>query len=220
MRVCRAFVASYAGALVVAIPAGECQADRPRALRRTDTDTFTDTECGAPITIDYSAEFSGVFKLQVRTRRSPRSATSSTTARASTLITNVANDKTVTLLRHDTSRTSASSTSRDHLPVTAIESGRPIVAIGPTARRRSSTGAAIRDRLVETLGDSELGNDIVPRRGRAVGRRSAPHLRRSRRLLRRPRRDPLAAAGPAVTIRSGRPLRQLRRRPRAAGSCT
>ena len=29
-----------------------------------ESDTFTDTECGAPITIDYTGEFSGVFMLK------------------------------------------------------------------------------------------------------------------------------------------------------------
>ena len=72
MRVFRTFVALCAGALVVAIPAGASA--KPIVhdhYSDTDTDTFTDTECGAPITIDYSAEFSGVFKLQVKKATAP-----------------------------------------------------------------------------------------------------------------------------------------------------
>ncbi len=75
MRVFRTFVALCAGALVVAIPAGAASA-KPIVhdhYEDSETDTFTDTECGAPITIDYSAEFSGVFKLQAERRQPPRS---------------------------------------------------------------------------------------------------------------------------------------------------
>ena len=76
-----------------------------------ESDTFTDTECGEPITIDYAAEFSGLFKLKSGRHGDPTPYLFDNYSGVETY-TNVANGKTATLRHKACSRTCASSTWR------------------------------------------------------------------------------------------------------------
>ena len=206
MRVFRTFVALCAGALVVAIPAGASA--KPivhEHYEETESDTFTDTECGAPITIDYSAEFSGVFKLQVKKATAPIPLFSDNYSGVERY-TNVANGKTVTLLHQGLFKdVHVELVEGTIYRFTAMESGRPVVAIGPDGKKLIFDRGRLRyTALIETFGDGDSDNDVFLGVER-IRRRSASHLRRSRRLLRRPRRDPLAAGGAGRDHSHGRP---------------
>ncbi|HET7721640.1 MAG TPA: hypothetical protein VFK43_16845, partial [Acidimicrobiales bacterium] len=64
--------AACAAALVLAVPAtASAQPLEREHYSFQEVDTFTDTECGAPITIDYTGDGSGVFMLKEGRRGDP-----------------------------------------------------------------------------------------------------------------------------------------------------
>ena len=62
-----------------------------------ESDTFTDTECGAPITIDYTGDFSGVFMLKDKKPGGPTPPYFFDNYSGVETFTNVANNKTATI---------------------------------------------------------------------------------------------------------------------------
>jgi hypothetical protein len=125
------------------------------------TDTFTDTECGDPITIDYTNTYSGVFMLKEGRHGDPTPYFFDNYSGVETL-TNVANDKTLTLIHQGIWKDQriehvAGTTYR----FTALEAGRPVVAIGPDGNKVVfDRGRIFHTFLVDTLGDADLSNDI------------------------------------------------------------
>jgi len=126
-----------------------------------DEGTFTDTECGAPITIDYAADFSGVFMLKQGRAGDPTPYFFDNYSGVETY-TNVANGKTATLahqgLFKDLHVTQVEGTIYQF---TAIETGRPVVVIGPDGHKLLFDRGRIRySFLVDTQGDADLDNDV------------------------------------------------------------
>jgi hypothetical protein len=125
------------------------------------SDTFTDTECGDPITIDYTAEFSGVFKLSPRRQGDPTPYLFDNYSGVETF-TNVANDKTATVFHQGLYK----DVHVEHVEgtvyrFTAIETGRPAGAIGPEGEKLLFDAGRIRYTfLVDTMGDTDLSNDV------------------------------------------------------------
>ena len=99
-----------------------------------DQDTFTDTECGAPITIDYTAEFSGVFMLKQGRAGDPTPYFFDNYSGVETF-TNVANGKTATLAHQGLFK----DVRVEHVEGTIYQF--TAIETGPT-RRRDRTGRA------------------------------------------------------------------------------
>jgi hypothetical protein len=126
-----------------------------------ESDTFTDTECGAPITIDRVAEFSGLFKLKQGRAGDPTPYFFDNYSGVETF-TNVANGKTFTLLHQGLFKD-------QHIQlvegtvyrITAIETGRPVTAIAPDGTKINLDRGRIRYTFfVDTLGDADPSNDV------------------------------------------------------------
>lgn len=125
-----------------------------------DTDTFTDTECGASITIDYVGEFRGLFMLKSGRRGDPTPYFFDNYSGVETY-TNVANGKTATIkhqgLFKDLHIVRVEGTVYHF---TAIETGRPVVVFGPDGERLIFDRGRIRYSFaVDTKGDADLSND-------------------------------------------------------------
>jgi hypothetical protein len=125
------------------------------------TDTFTDTECGEPITIDYAAEFSGVFMLKKGRAGDPTPYVFDNYSGVETY-TNTANGKTATLLHQGLFKdVRIEHVSGTVYQITAIETGRPVVAIGPDGKKLITDRGRIRYTFfVDTQGDTDLSNDV------------------------------------------------------------
>ena len=127
-----------------------------------ESDTFTDTECGAPITIDYAGEFSGVFMLKDKEPGGPTPPYLFDNYSGLETFTNVANDKTATIKHQGLYK----DVQIEHVEgtiyrFTAIETGRPVVVFGPDGERLVFDAGRIRYTfLVDTLGDADLDNDV------------------------------------------------------------
>jgi len=126
-----------------------------------DTDTFTDTECGAPITIDYVGTFSGLFMLKKGRAGDPTPYFFDNYSGVETF-TNVANGKTATIehqgLFKDLRIVRVEGTVYHF---TAIETGRPVVVFGPDGERLIFDRGRIRySFVVDTKGDTDLSNDV------------------------------------------------------------
>jgi hypothetical protein len=125
------------------------------------SDTFTETECGAPITIDYHGEFSGVFKLKPGRHGDPTPYLFDNYSGVETY-TNVANDKTATVFHQGLYK----DVHVEHVAgtvyrFTAIETGRPAGAIGPDGEKLIFDRGRIRYTfLFDTMGDADLDNDV------------------------------------------------------------
>jgi hypothetical protein len=81
-----------------------------------DSDTFTDTECGDPITIDYAAEFSGLFMLKQGRAGDPTPYLFDNYSGVETY-TNVANGETFTLVHQGLFKDQRIELVGHHLPV-------------------------------------------------------------------------------------------------------
>ena len=127
-----------------------------------DSDTFTDTECGAPITIDYTGEFSGVFMLKDKKPGGPTPPYFFDNYLGVETYTNVANDETATVTHQGLYK----DLQIEHVEgtvyqFTGIETGRPVVVRGPDGETLVFDAGRIRYTfLVDTLGDADLGNDV------------------------------------------------------------
>ena len=162
MRVIKMGAAVCAGAIVVAAAAPVSAKPITREhYSFQESDTFTDTECGNPITIDYTAAFSGLFKLKSGRHGDPTPYLFDNYSSVETF-TNVANDKTATV-RHqglfkDMRITHVEGTV---YRFTAIEAGRPVVVFGPDGTKLIFDRGRIRFTfLVDTLGDADISNDV------------------------------------------------------------
>jgi hypothetical protein len=127
-----------------------------------DSDTFTDTDCGAPITIDFAVHGSGVFMLKDRRPGGPTPPYLFDNYSSVETFTNVANDKTATIKHQGLYK----DVKIEHVEgtiyrFTAIETGRPVVVFGPDGERLVFDAGRIRYTfLVDTLGDADLDNDV------------------------------------------------------------
>jgi hypothetical protein len=126
-----------------------------------DQDTFTDTECGEPITIDYVVEGSGLFMLKKGRAGDPTPYLFDNYSAVETF-TNVANGKTATVVHQGLYK----DLKVEHIEgtiyqFTAIETGRPVVAFGPDGKRLPlwDRGRIRVTFIVDTKGDADLSND-------------------------------------------------------------
>lgn len=166
--------AACAGALILSTtsPAAAAPLEREH-YSFEDSDSFTDTECGAPITIDYHVEGSGLFMLkQGRAGGPPLLFDNYESAET---FTNVATGETATVhhqgLYKDLRAVHVEGTIYEF---TAIESGRPIVAFGPDGELLVFDRGEIRYTFrVDTKGDNDLSNDVFI--GEDPPRVSGPH---------------------------------------------
>jgi hypothetical protein len=150
-----------AGALVLGLPVtvGAKPLQREHYSFQ-DSDTFTDTDCGAPITIDYTAEFSGLFMLKKGRAGDPTPYYFDNYSGVETY-TNTANGKTAMLVHQGLYKDQRI----EHVEgtiyrFTAIETGRPVTAYGPDGKKLVFDAGRIRySFLVDTKGDSDLSND-------------------------------------------------------------
>ena len=126
-----------------------------------ESDTFTDTECGAPITIDYVGEFSGVFMLKRGRGGDPTPLFFDNYSGVETY-TNVANGETATIRHQGLFKdVRAEHVEGTVYRFTAIETGRPVVVFGPDGQRLIFDRGRIRySVLVDTRGDADPGNDV------------------------------------------------------------
>ena len=126
-----------------------------------ESDTFTDTECGAPITIDYVGEFSGVFMLKRGRGGDPTPLFFDNYSGVETF-TNVANGETATIRHQGLFKdVRAEHVEGTVYRFTAIETGRPVVVFGPDGQRLTFDRGRIRYTvLVDTQGDADPSNDV------------------------------------------------------------
>jgi hypothetical protein len=150
------------GALVVGLasPAGAEPIEREHYSFR-ESDTFTDTECGAPITIDYAAEFSGLFMLKEGRAGDPTPYLFDNYSAVETY-TNVANGKTFTLIHQGLFKDLQIELVEGTVyQFTAIETGQPVFGIGPDGKKFPIDRGRIRYTFfVDTQGDTDLSNDV------------------------------------------------------------
>ena len=161
MRVIKAGAAVCIGAIVVAAAAPvSAKPIEQEHYTFQESDTFSDTECGEPITIDYTGDFSGLFKLQSGRHGDPTPLIFDNYSGVETY-TNVANGKTATLLHQGLIKDLRVEHVEGTLyKYTAIETGRPVVVIGPDGNRLIFDRGRIRFTvLVDTQGDADPGND-------------------------------------------------------------
>lgn len=153
-------VACAAGALLLGAPtAGAAPIERENYSGSFD-DTFVDTECGDPMTIDYHVDFEGVFMLK-QGRRGDATPYLFDNYKTVETYTNVANDMTATVMHnglYKDLRIELIEGTMYHF--TALESGRPVIAFGPDGSRLIfDAGRIFWTFDVNTKGDSDLDND-------------------------------------------------------------
>ena len=131
-----------------------------------DSDVFTDTECGAPITVEYHIEGSGVFMLKEGRRGDP---TPYLFDNYSAVETYTANGKTATVEHNGLFKDQSIELVEGTIyHFTAIETGRPVVAYGPDGEKLIFDAGRIRySALIDTKGDSDLENDVFLEEGEA-----------------------------------------------------
>ena len=133
-----------------------------------ESDTFTITDCGDPITIDFTVASSGVFMLKDKKPGGPTPPYLFDNYSTVETFTNVANHKTVTITHQGLYK----DVQIEHVEgtiyrFTAIETGRPFVAFGPDGQRLVFDRGRIRYTfLVDTQGDADLDNDVFLGDGR------------------------------------------------------
>ena len=160
MRVVSVCAACVVGAVVTLASPVAAKPLQSEHYSFREEDTFTNTDCGAPITIDYVVEGSGVFKLKQGRAGDPTPYFFDNYKSVETY-TNVANGKTATLVHQGLFK----DLRIEHVEgtiyqFTAIETGRPVVVIGPDGKKLLFDRGRIRYTfLVDTKGDADLSND-------------------------------------------------------------
>jgi hypothetical protein len=131
-----------------------------------ESELFTETECGEPITLDYHVEGSGVFMLKQGRGGDPTPYYFDNYSAVETF-TNTANEKTATLEHQGmTKDVKIELVEGTIYRFTALESGRPIVAYGPDGERLIFDAGHIRySWLIDTQGDADLENDVFLEEG-------------------------------------------------------
>ncbi len=127
-----------------------------------DSDTFIETDCGDPITIDWTVTGSGVFMLKDRRPGGPTPPYYFDNYSSVETYTNVANDRTATVKHQGLYRdVQIKFVEGTVYQFTAMDSGRPIVVTGPNGERLVADRGGIRFTfLVDTQGDADLSNDV------------------------------------------------------------
>jgi hypothetical protein len=126
-----------------------------------ESDTFTDTQCGAPITVDYAAEFSGLFMLKQGRAGDPTPYFFDNYLGVETF-TNVANGETFTLIHQGLFKDQRIELVEGTVyRITAIETGRPVTGIAPDGTKINLDRGRIRYTFfVDTQGDADATNDV------------------------------------------------------------
>lgn len=127
-----------------------------------DSDTFTVTDCGAPITIDYTVQGSGVFMLNDRQPGGPTPPYLFDNYWSLETFTNVANDKTATVEHQGVYKDVKIELVEGTIyQFTAFDAGRPVVGLGPDGQKLAIDRGRLQFTfLVDTLGDADLDNDV------------------------------------------------------------
>lgn len=127
-----------------------------------DSGTFTDTDCGDPITIDWTGTFSGVFMLMDRRPGGPTPPYLFDNYSGVETFTNVANDMTATVKHQALYRDVRIELVEGTIyQFTAFDAGRPQVATGPNGERLVVDRGRLQFTfLVDTQGDADLSNDV------------------------------------------------------------
>ena len=156
-----------AAALVLssAVPAAAAPIEREH-YEFEESDTFTDTECGAAITIEYLAEGSGVYMLK-EGRRGDATPYFFDNYSLVESFTNPANDKTATIEHNGLFKDQRIELVEGTIyRFTSTETGRPVVAYGPDGERLVFDRGRIRyTALIDTKGDADLDNDVFLEEG-------------------------------------------------------
>jgi len=161
MRVVSVGAACAAGLVVaLASPVDARPLEREHYSYRQE-DTFTITDCGAPITIDYVVEGSGVFMLK-RGRGEGSPPYYFDNYSSVETYTNVANDETATIVHQGLFKdVRIRHVEGTIYQFTAIEAGRPVVVFGPDGKRLIFDRGRIRYTfLIDTKGDNDISNDV------------------------------------------------------------
>jgi hypothetical protein len=126
-----------------------------------ESDTFTDTQCGDPITVDYAAEFSGLFMLKQGRAGDPTPYVFNNYSNVETF-TNVANGKRFTLIHQGLFKDLQIELVEGTVyRITAIETGRPVTGIAPDGTKINLDRGRIRYTfLVDTLGGTDPDNYV------------------------------------------------------------
>jgi hypothetical protein len=126
-----------------------------------ELDTFTDTQCGAPITVDYAAEFSGLFMLKQGRAGDPTPYFFDNYFGVETF-TNVGNGETFTLIHQGLFKDQRIElVEGTFYRITAIETGRPVTGIAPDGTRINlDRGRIWYTFFVDTQGDADPTNDV------------------------------------------------------------
>ena len=154
-------IACASGALLAVTQAASAAPLEREHYSDSFDDTFTDTECGDPITIEYHNEFSGVFMLRDGRRGDPTPYFFDNYSSVESF-TNVANDKTATITHNGLFKDlRVELVEGTTYRFTALESGRPVLVIGPDGRRLVfDAGRIFWTFVVDTMGDQDLSNDV------------------------------------------------------------
>jgi hypothetical protein len=154
-------IACASGALMAVTQAASAAPLEREHYSGSFDDTFTDTDCGDPITIDYHVEFSGLFMLKEGRRGDPTPYFFDNYSSVETF-TNVANDKTASITHNAMWKDLRIELVEGTVyRFTAIEPGRPVVVIGPDGRRLVfDAGRIFWTFVVDTQGDQDLSNDV------------------------------------------------------------
>ena len=160
MHVLKLGAAVCVGAILVAASPVSAEPIERERYSFQESDTFTETECGDPMTIEYAGDFSGLFMLKSGRRGDPTPYVFDNYSGVETY-TNVANGKTATVQHEGFYQ----DLRIEHLEgtvyeITAVESGRPFVVTGPDGTKLiSDRGRIFVHFTVDTKGDADLGND-------------------------------------------------------------
>lgn len=154
-------LACATGALVAMAPAAEAAPLEREHYSGTVDDSFTDTECGDPISIAYHNDFSGVFMLKAGRRGDPTPYFFDNYASVETY-TNVDNGKTGTITHNGMWKDLRIELIEGTVyRFTSVEPGRPVVVLGPNGERLVfDAGRIFWTFVVDTKGDADLSNDV------------------------------------------------------------
>jgi len=154
-------LACATGALLVVAPSAGAAPIEREHYSGSEDDTFVETECGDPMTLDYHVDFEGLFMLKQGRRGDPTPYFFDNYSSVETY-TNVDNGKTGTITHNGMWKDLKIELIEGTVyRFTALEPGRPIVVIGPDGERLVfDAGRVFWTFVVDTMGDSDLGNDI------------------------------------------------------------
>jgi hypothetical protein len=128
----------------------------------SESDTFIETECGDPLSIDYTGEFSGLFMLREGRGDNPTPYLFDNYEGVETYTNSEDPSKTATVIHQGVYQDlRIELISGTVYEFTALEAGRPIVVYGPDGSRLVMDRGRIESGfVVDTKGDTDLSNDV------------------------------------------------------------